>query len=197
MTDNGTDTTASDLVAVVRQLADLLDAVGAGDAHAATPCTQYDVTQLRNHVLGWLTAFTDGLSDAGGKCSDSDAVAVEGSGGDQVRECAGRLEAALTGGALPEQVMIGDSGMPTSMALSMILWEYQMHGWDLAAATGQPWSPAAGGLEASLEFAPMMLTDDYQGDGKTFGPRIEVADDAPALDRLLGLSGRDPSWSAG
>ena len=80
--------------------------------------------------------------------------------------------------------------MPGDMALSMILWEYQVHGWDLAVATGQPWAPAEAGLEASLEFAPMMLTDDYQGEGKPFAPRVPVADDAPALDRLVALSGR-------
>lgn len=195
MTDNGTDTTATDLVVVLRQLADVLDAADDQDPHASTPCTEYDVAELRSHVLGWLTAFTDGLSDPDGHCSDPDGVTVQGSGGDQVRACADRL-AALDSAALPEQLMIGESGMPTPMALSMILWEYQMHGWDLASATGQPWSPAAGGLDASLEFAPMMLTDDYQGEGKTFGPRVEVAQDAPPLDRLLGLSGRDPSWSA-
>lgn len=196
MTDHGTATTATDLGAVLRQLADLLDTVGEGDAHAATPCTEYDVTQLRSHVLGWLTAFTDGFADPGGHCSDPEHVTVQGTGADQVRALADRLDSALQG-TRPEQLMIGDSGMPTSMALQMILWEYQMHGWDLAAATGRPWSPGADGLEASLEFAPTMLTDDYQGEGKTFGPRVDVPADAPPLDRLLGLSGRDPAWSAG
>ena len=84
--------------------------------------------------------------------------------------------------------------MPGEMALSMILWEYQVHGWDLARATGQPWSPPAEAAEESLEFAPGMLTPDYQGDGKAFAPRVPVPASAPALDRLLGLSGRDPGW---
>ena len=29
-----------------------------------------------------------------------------------------------------------------------------------------------------------------------FGPAVEVGDDAPALDRAIALSGRDPAWSA-
>jgi uncharacterized protein (TIGR03086 family) len=78
----------------------------------------------------------------------------------------------------------------------MILWEYQVHGWDLARATGQPWSPPAAAAEESLEFAPGMLTPDYQGEGKAFGPPVPIPATAPALDRLLALSGRDPGWPA-
>ena len=69
-----------------------------------------------------------------------------------------------------------------------------MHTWDLARATGQDWSPPAAASEESLGFAPNMLTPDYQGEGKAFAPRISVPDEAPPLDRLLGLSGRDPAW---
>jgi hypothetical protein len=28
-----------------------------------------------------------------------------------------------------------------------------------------------------------------------FGPLVPVADDAPLLHRILGLTGRDPSWT--
>ncbi|MCW2681532.1 MAG: hypothetical protein JWM62_2933, partial [Frankiales bacterium] len=30
-----------------------------------------------------------------------------------------------------------------------------------------------------------------------FGPRVEVPQDAPAVDRWVGLFGRDPRWSPG
>lgn len=195
MDNHESDTTATDLAAVLQQLAAVLDTIPADHEHAPTPCTEHDVSGLRSHVLGWLTAFTDGFADPGGLCSDPDKVTVQGTGADQVRALADRLDTALQG-TRPEQLMIGDSGMPTGMALDMIRWEYQVHGWDLATATDRPWSPAERGLRASLEFAPTMLTDDYQGEGKAFGPRVEVAPDATPLDRLLGLSGRDPHWAA-
>ncbi len=84
--------------------------------------------------------------------------------------------------------------MPGELALGMVLWEYQVHGWDLARATGQPWAPPAAASLASLAFAPAMLTEDYQGEGKPFAKRLDVPADASPLDRLLGLSGRDPHW---
>ncbi|MBT0566914.1 TIGR03086 family metal-binding protein [Williamsia sp. CHRR-6] len=195
MNDSHDPSTRTDLVAVIRQLADILDAVDPADAHVSTPCTEFDLTALRSHVVGWLTAFADGLTDPGGSCSDPDAVTVAGSGAAQARSVADRLD-AIDDAALAEQVLIGEQGLPTAMALSMMLWEYQMHGWDLAAAIGHPWSPDERGIEASLLFAPMMLGDGAGGADAMFGPPVAVADDARPLDRLLGLSGRDPAWSA-
>ncbi|MEP7026771.1 MAG: TIGR03086 family metal-binding protein, partial [Actinomycetota bacterium] len=114
----------------------------------------------------------------------------------EVTSAAGTLTKALRDGAAERPLRLGESAMPGEMALGMILWEYQMHGWDLARATGQPWSPPAEAAVESLKFAPGMLTPDYQGDGKAFANRVSVPASAPPLDRLLGLSGRDPGWTA-
>lgn len=189
-----TTQTQQQLSAVLSQLAGVLD--GVDDPSRPTPCTEYDVAALRAHTVGWLTAFTDGFEAADGQCSNPDAVQISGTGGDQVRDLATRLDRALANGAAERPLRIGDAEMPGDLSLQMMLWEYQMHGWDLARATGQQWSPAEDGVVASLDFAPAMLTEDYQGEGKSFGPRVDVPADAPAIDRLAGLSGRDPNWSA-
>jgi len=105
------------------------------------------------------------------------------------------MEKALRDGAAARPLKLGGSAMPGELALGMILWEYQMHGWDLARATGQPWSPPQAAAEESLAFAPGMLGPGYQGNGKAFANPVPVPADAPAFDRLLGLSGRDPAWS--
>ena len=183
--------TSTALLDTLDRLADLLDAAADTPATAPTPCTEFDVAALRHHIVGWLTAFTDGYTAADHTCSDPDAVTVTGSGADQVRDAAARLRAALPD-ALAHPLVIGESGMPGDMAASMILWEYQMHGWDLAQAAGLPWQPADDALEASLAFAPAMLTPDFQGEGKIFAPAVPVADDASPLDRLVALSGRRP-----
>ncbi|WP_018178994.1 TIGR03086 family metal-binding protein [Jongsikchunia kroppenstedtii] len=183
--------TSTALLRVLDQLADLLDRAADTPPTAPTPCSDYDFQTLRAHVVGWLTAFTDGFTSDDHRCSDADSVTVEGSGADQVRQAAARLREVLPA-ALAHPLNIGDAGMPGDMAASMILWEYQVHGWDLARAAGVVWEPATDGLEASLAFAPGMLTPDFQGAGKAFAPRVDVGDDAPALDRLVALSGRDP-----
>jgi uncharacterized protein (TIGR03086 family) len=71
--------------------------------------------------------------------------------------------------------------------------ELVVHGWDLAVATGQPYRADAESVPACLGFvAPMARPEGTPG---LFGPPVPVPADAPDLDRLLGLSGRDPAWS--
>jgi uncharacterized protein (TIGR03086 family) len=193
-----TEKTTDLLVAVLSDLEPVVGRVTGEQLHDPTPCTELDVGQLRTHILGWLTTFAAGFADPGGQAplDRLEGYTVPADPGAEVRSASATMAAALHGGAAGRPLRLGDSAMPGDMALSMILWEYQVHGWDLARATRQPWSPPAAAAEESLEFAPGMLTPDYQGDGKAFAPRVPVPATAPALDRLLGLSGRDPGWPA-
>lgn len=185
-------TTHDQLVTVLRSLSDLAEDIGTADPAGPTPCAGFTVADLRGHVVRWMTAFAAGLEDPDGRCPEDD-VAVEGDGSAQISALAGRIDAAL--GSAPDILHIGGAGMPTSMAVPMILAEYVVHGWDLAAATGARWEPDERAVEASITFMDAMLGPEFQGEGKDFGPRVEVPADAPALDRLVALTGRDPGWT--
>jgi uncharacterized protein (TIGR03086 family) len=189
--------TADQLRAVLDELAGVVGAISPGQQDGPTPCTEYTVRQLRDHVLGWLTTFADGFADPGGQAPQADISEYHTAADPaaEVRSAADRLGQALRDGAAQRPLRLGEAAMPGEIALGMILWEYQVHGWDLARATGQKWSPPTEAAQASLSFAPAMLTDDYQGQGKAFAPPVDVPAGAPPLDRLLGLSGRDPAWS--
>jgi uncharacterized protein (TIGR03086 family) len=193
-----TEQTTGLLAAVLADLASVVGGITDGQLHDPTPCTDYDVEQLRDHVVGWLTTFAAGFADPGGQApwASLDGYQAPADAAAQVRAAADSLTRAIRAGAAGRPLRLGDSAMPGDMALGMILWEYQVHGWDLARATGQRWSPPAAAAEESLGFAPAMLTDDYQGDGKAFAKPVSVPGTAPPLDRLLGLSGRDPGWRA-
>jgi uncharacterized protein (TIGR03086 family) len=191
-----TNSTADRLAAVLDDLAAVTGAIAPGQLHDPTPCTEFDVGQLREHVVGWLETFAAGFADPDGRAPrDSlDGYQLPADPAGAVRAASGTLIGALRGGAAGRPLRLGDSAMPGEMAAGLILWEFQVHGWDLARATGQPWSPPAAATEESLAFVPGMLTDDHQGEGKPFGPPVAVPASASALDRLLGLSGRDPAW---
>jgi uncharacterized protein (TIGR03086 family) len=76
--------------------------------------------------------------------------------------------------------------------------ELVLHGWDVARASGQPYEVDPASLGAVHGFVAQ-----FSGPGQEesraglFGPVVPVPDDAPLLDRVLGMAGRDPSWSRG
>ncbi len=191
-----TNTTADLLAAVLADLAPVIAAITDDQMHDPTPCTDYDVAQLRDHVLGWLTNFAAGFADPQGQAPHAtvDDYHPTGDPAAEVQVASELLVTAVRDGAAARPLKLGDAAMPGQMALDMILWEYQVHGWDLARATGQPWHPPTAATEESLSFAPTMLTDDYQGEGKSFAEAVDVPRDSSPLDRLLGLSGRRPDW---
>jgi len=188
--------TAAETRAVLNAIAVLLDALPDGADGDPTPCTDYTVADLRSHVVSWSTAFGAGFSDSAGQAPDAAGITVEGTGSSQVRAAGEQIAAGIAAGGADRDLTLADgNAMPGGMALAMTLWEYQVHGWDLAVATGQGWAPAPDAVEGSIAFADQMLTPDFQGEGKSFAARVSVAADAPAIDRLVALSGRDPQWS--
>jgi uncharacterized protein (TIGR03086 family) len=73
------------------------------------------------------------------------------------------------------------------------LTEVVIHGWDLARATGQPYDVDPDIAEAVLAYvAQVAAQGPVEG---LFGAAVPVADDAPVLDRIIALSGRDPDRS--
>jgi uncharacterized protein (TIGR03086 family) len=69
-----------------------------------------------------------------------------------------------------------------------------VHGWDIAVATGHDYSCGTQPLQAAYEFVRPAVAQSSSGSPGLFGPAIAVPDSAPQLDRLLGLTGRDPAW---
>ena len=128
-----------------------------GHETAPTPCADLDVAGVRHHAASWLANFADGYADPGGQASEAGAEVPDDVDGlvASVRDSTARLDAAVRAGALDRPLKLGGNAMPGEMALSMILWEYVVHGWDLAAATGQGTFANEGG----------MVWTDTNGDG--------------------------------
>lgn len=199
MTPVSTQQTLDHLVPVLDDLADLATGVSDAQQSDPTPCTDFDVAALTGHVVGWLEGFAAGFASDDGQVPAGDPSALRLPAEDaapRIRAAARTLADAVRAGAGERPLSIAGSALPGDMALSMILGEYIVHGWDLAVATGQPWSPDAGAAHDAREFLTGMVTRDTRGEGGMFGPEVDVAGDADALDRLLGFAGRDPAWAA-
>ncbi|GMA39007.1 TIGR03086 family metal-binding protein [Mobilicoccus caccae] len=195
-----TDQTRARIAVVLDDLATLLDEIDDGQRSLPTPCSEYDVAALTGHVVGWLENFAAGFASDDGTCPRSDVSDLEVPRADapeRVRAAAGVLDRALRDGADERPLVIAaQGGMPGDMALSMMLGEYVVHGWDLERATGSSWAPEEETVTAAHEFLQGMVTPEYRGPAGMFGEEVPVAADAPALDRLVGFAGRDPEWTS-
>ncbi len=91
----------------------------------------------------------------------------------------------------------GGVDLPAEVAGIVALDEVIVHGWDIAVASGQSFSSEARLVEAALQFVQSTVAQNPDGSPGLFGPPVPVPEDAPVLDRLIGLTGRDPAWRAG
>ena len=120
-----------------------------GDLTAPTPCSEWDVRALLNHVIGtlWLsTALFTGQQPrypmAPGGLPGTDLA-----GDDPAAAYAGAAAAALaaagTGDTLTRMHTTPLGEMPGPVLSGFTTLDVLVHGWDLARATGQPaaWTP--------------------------------------------------------
>jgi uncharacterized protein (TIGR03086 family) len=195
MDDTQRDTAVDiDLLAgVLDKTGDLVAGVEPGQAGRPTPCPDYAVEDLVNHLVGWVQVFAAGSQ---GRTPDVDPTAVK-AGDDpaaEFRAGAGDLvEGWRTHGADRTVRLTGGSEIPASMVFNMTLMEYFTHGWDLAVATGQDVPFTDEEAEATLAAAQATLPPEYRGAGQSFGEIVPVPDDAPAVDRAVAFLGRTPA----
>lgn len=191
----------TELPQLLSDLADLIRRIAPERYAAPTPCPDYDVAALRSHVLGWLPVFATALSDPDGaaprpdpesRTAPDDPVTAAA----EVLDAAKLVTAALDDGVAGRPVaLLGDTPLPGSMVVNMLTAEVIGHGWDLARATGLPWTPSPVACEDALAGMRGMLSPEYRGEGRAFAAEVAVPEDAGPLERLLGFSGRDPRWT--
>jgi uncharacterized protein (TIGR03086 family) len=167
-----------------------------------TPCPRYTVGDLLDHVGGLSVAFTAAATKTPvameGPPPLGDAANLDPTWREAIPAALGELAAAWRDDAAWEgMTAAGSIEMPGAIAGLVALDELVVHGWDLARATDQPYDVDDGTLELVrglvADFAP---GDDVVNDGALpFGPAVPIPDDAPLLDQVLALTGRDPDWS--
>ncbi len=206
MTDDTTAATATDTALTVdlrpqvQVLVRLAEGVDDAQLAAPTPCPQMPVHVLIGHLCGLSVAFRDAGRKAFGPTTDT----PPGEGPIELapdwRTALPELLDLLADAWLDPAAWTGDSrvggvAMPGAVLGLVAADELVVHGWDLARATGQEYTPD----EAALQAAHAMLAPAAQNPdrGGIFGPVVPVPDDAPLLDRVISLSGRDPRWTPG
>jgi uncharacterized protein (TIGR03086 family) len=189
-----------DLEPAARRLADLVAGVPDGLLDAPTPCPDYRLGDLLHHVGGLTLAFTAAARKDRGEASargpSGDASQLGSDWRDRIpRDLAALAEAWGDPAAWTGMTRIAGLDMPGQAAGAFALDELVVHAWDVARASGQPYDCDPVSLEVVHE-----LVAQFSGPGMDeqrrglFGPEVAVPDDAPLLDRVIGMTGRDPGW---
>ncbi|MEO9322578.1 TIGR03086 family metal-binding protein [Nocardioides sp. C4-1] len=152
-----------------------------------TPCADWDLDRLLDHMHDALVAFEEGA--AGEVAPEPPPHALD------VRVATLQAKACdLLGawsGARTTLVRVGGMPVPTSVVVRAAALEITVHGWDVAQATGHR-SPLPPDLALMLHPVAAALVDDADRGHRFAFPRHPGSDPAPA-ERLLAFLGRDPA----
>jgi uncharacterized protein (TIGR03086 family) len=166
-----------------------------------TPCPAYTLGDLLDHVDGLSLAFTAAARKDTAAFAPDRAEGNASHLGDDwrtriPRDLAALAEAWRDPAAWTGMTKAGGVDLPGDVAGLVALDELVVHGWDVARASGQPYDCDHEVLEVVYGFLQEWASPGQEEmRSGVFGPVVEVSDDAPLLDRVIGLAGRDPAWS--
>lgn len=155
--------------------------------HDPTPCEDFDVAALLNHVIGgnfWVAPLVGGKTIAEvGDALDRDYAPSE------YRASADDADAAFSSeGAMERPVAVSYGPVPGEVYAGHRFIDVLIHGWDLAKATGQDTTLDPELVEACWTvIRPQMELLEASG---MFGTKVSVADDADSQTKLLAALGR-------
>lgn len=153
---------------------------------ASTPCSEWDVKALMDHILEGTMYFAGTLAgeEPAQPNGDGKPADIYQAGAEKV------LEGAQNPGAMDKKYQTPFGEMSGGEFMFGAFMDNFVHGWDLAKATGQ--NTDLNEVHAQViygAFAPMM---DGMRQGGAFGPEVSVPDSATIQHKLLGMMGRQP-----
>jgi uncharacterized protein (TIGR03086 family) len=161
-----------------------------------TPAAQWTVADLAGHLVDehrWAGPLLDGLDmdaaravvDRWGPPGRDGAALVPG--WDQA--AATSAAAFRAGGALTGTVAITRGSVPAVEYLEEMVLDLVVHAWDLGTAIGYPEPLPAAAVAAIHPLAQAIVDRTPAG---MFDPPVEAGAGAPAVDKLVALTGRRP-----
>ena len=177
------------LTGILVKTEDIMEGVKKEMRQFSTPCPDYKVEDLINHMVGWLRLFD---AECNGRIYDENAAEYHCQihPATEFHAAAKSLIDGWKKYGFDRTVHFVSGDLPAEMVYTMTTMEYLTHGWDLAVATDQPIPYTEQEAEATLARAVITLPPKYRGTNMPFGEIVEVADSAPAMDRFIGFMGR-------
>jgi uncharacterized protein (TIGR03086 family) len=173
----------------------LVHQIPEGSWAATTPCSDWDVRALVNHVVGeelWTVPLVEGrtIGEVGDQFDGDVLGAVPSEAADSAAK--GAIVAFEEPGAAQRTVHLSFGETPAAEYAMQLIADHTIHGWDLAVAIGADTAVDADLLSALAGWYAER-EELYRGAG--------IVAERPAVpartaqDELLVAFGRDPAWS--
>jgi uncharacterized protein (TIGR03086 family) len=171
-------------------LHDLIAGVQPGQWDARTPCTNWTVRDLTNHLVGGGAMFAASFR---GETVEMDDSALPDLLGDDATAAWDQVfsdfrDAVGARGAMEREVVLPFATLPAQVALDIATFDLLVHAWDLARATGQPFDPPVDVVADARNVAGTLV--DGLRDGDTFKDATTAPDSASPIDELAAFTGR-------
>jgi uncharacterized protein (TIGR03086 family) len=174
---------AEDTLGVLQRV---LHPIATDDLTRQTPCSEFDVARLTEHLLGSITAL-GGM--VGAEIPERDARdSVER----QVVAAARPALDAWHRHGLDGTVPFGKGEIPAKGACGILSIEFLVHAWDYAAAVGHEIDAPQPLSEYVLGLARQIIRPELRGTAG-FDDPVDVPADAGALEQLVAFTGRNPA----
>jgi uncharacterized protein (TIGR03086 family) len=153
---------------------------------APTPCTEWDVRTLMEHMVGVVAMM--GAAVSGQEPQPFELAPDPASQFADIAKTA--IAAWRTPGVLDKSLTAPAGEMPGHVYANINLLDTATHTWDLAKATGQPAALPDDVAIAAMEASRQVVSPELRA-GR-FADEIPVADAASETDKLVGFLGRTP-----
>ncbi|HEX5198813.1 TIGR03086 family metal-binding protein [Paractinoplanes rhizophilus] len=178
-------------------LRDTTAALTAADLGRATPCTEWNVTQVLQHAAGDQLAYVAAITGQGGPTDNPFAPSgvLAGAPAELVEPTLAASAAAFATvdptGTAPTPLPHGP--LPAATAAGAAALDAAVHAWDIAVAAGQP-SPLGDDLAAQLMPVARAIVEPLRQYG-AYAAALAPGDNDGAAAELLRYLGRDPHWT--
>lgn len=175
---------------VTEAVGPLIAAVEPDQLDAATPCPEFTVKDLLEHIV--LVQRRVAAIGRGEHWSSVTETAVDAGWHDDYVSASREVVRAWADPAKLDAVHEVPWGkLPGVPMIQCYVGEIAVHGWDLARATGQLIALDDAVVQGALDVATVGMPADARTPEMLFGPVVEPGAEAPVLERLAGWFGRD------
>ncbi len=155
------------------------------DEAKQTPCREFNVAQLTDHLLNSIAVIGGAAGAEIPERDSSDSVER------QVVLAARPAVDAWQKRGLDGMVPFQSGEAPARMMAGILSLEFLVHAWDFAEATGREVNSPDSLSDYVLDLAKTIITPEGRS-SVGFDDPVDVAVDAGALDRLIAYTGRQP-----